>query len=117
MNSLQLFVCILLAGSIGSVLRAFVIALLPRTGLDLVNVLGTLLLAVVVASVGDGRLAEEVAAVLGIGLAGSLTTFSAWIAAIEASAGSGGWVRTIIRGAAVVALCIALTILSFVVVG
>ncbi len=75
---------VLLAGAAGATLRAVVVAARPRSGTTLVNLVGTLLLAVTVALAGSGRLGPEAAAVLGPGLAGALTTFSGWVARVDA---------------------------------
>lgn len=74
----------LAAGALGAVLRAAVVAALPRGGTTAVNVAGTSVLAVSVALAGAGRIAPGIAAVLGLGLAGSLTTFSGWVARVDA---------------------------------
>lgn len=73
----------LLAGALGAVVRAAVVAALPRTGTGLVNVVGTLVLAACWALTGAGRLAPGVAAVVGLGFAGALTTFSGWVARVD----------------------------------
>jgi fluoride ion exporter CrcB/FEX len=75
---------VLAAGAVGSVLRAVAVDVLPRHGTTAVNLAGTLLLAATVALAADGRLGPGTAAVLGLGLSGSLTTFSGWVARIDA---------------------------------
>lgn len=77
---------VVVAGAAGAVLRAVVVAALPRSGITAVNLAGTLLLAAVVALVGADRLGSGPAAVLGLGLSGSLTTFSGWVERVDAGA-------------------------------
>jgi fluoride ion exporter CrcB/FEX len=74
---------VLAAGALGAVVRAVVVAALPRAGTTAVNLVGTVLLAATVALAGDGRLGPGAAAVLGLGLSGSLTTFSGWIERVD----------------------------------
>lgn len=77
----------LVAGALGSVVRAVVVAALPRAGTGFVNVVGTLVLAICWALVGADRLSPDVAAVAGLGFAGALTTFSGWVARVDAGLG------------------------------
>ena len=70
----------LLAGALGAVVRARAVALAPRAGMFLVNVSGTAILALVIVAHGREMLDTGLAVVLGIGLSGSLTTFSSWMA-------------------------------------
>ena len=70
----------LAAGALGAVVRAGVVARAPRAGTAAVNLAGTALLALVVLAHGRGTLDAAVAVVLGVGLSGSLTTFSGWMA-------------------------------------
>jgi len=72
----------LLAGGLGASLRALAVRRSPRAGTALVNVVGTVVLALVLALYGRGVLASGAAVVLGVGLSGSLTTFSGWMAVI-----------------------------------
>ncbi len=69
----------LLAGAAGAVVRALVTAALPRRGTDVVNLAGTLLLALVLVLQGRGAVSTETAFVVSVGFSASLTTFSAWI--------------------------------------
>jgi len=69
----------LLAGAAGAVVRALVTAWLPRQGTDVVNLVGTLLLALVLVLQGRGAIGFDTAFIVGVGFSGSLTTFSAWI--------------------------------------
>ncbi len=72
----------LLAGGVGAVLRAVAIARAPRAGVAIVNVAGTALLALVLVAYGRDLLGTGLAVVLGVGLSGSLTTFSGWMAVL-----------------------------------
>ena len=105
---------VLAAGAGGAVLRAVVVGVLPRTGTAVVNVVGTAVLAVVVALAGTGRLGPTAAAVWGLGLAGSLTTFSGWVVRV-----ADGW-RTapgrtlVLEVAAPVLTGVAITVLALV---
>lgn len=76
------------AGAGGAVLRAVTVAALPRAGTAAVNLVGTALLAGVVALDGGSLLGPVPAAMLGLGFAGSLTTFSGWVERIADGVGS-----------------------------
>ena len=78
------FAATLLAGAAGAVVRALVTAWLPRHGTDVVNLAGTLILALVLALQGRGAIGFEAAFILGVGFSASLTTFSAWIGLVAA---------------------------------
>lgn len=101
-----------LAGGIGAVIRWLVSVRLadraPRgAGTAVVNLAGSLALGVVLAASGHGRLHPDLAAVLGAGLLGSLTTFSTWmVETLEESVGKpcGLWWRTVPAALAGVAL-------------
>jgi len=67
------------AGAVGAVLRALAVGWDRTRGTHAVNVVGSLLLALVVAAERRGTLAPWLALALGAGLAGSLTTFSGWM--------------------------------------
>lgn len=79
-SSVLVVLATLAAGGIGAVIRAAVTARGPRLGTAVVNVVGTALLALVLVALGRGTIGTGTAAVLGIGLSGSLTTFSGWMA-------------------------------------
>ncbi len=72
----------LAAGAVGAALRAWVVAAAPRAGTASVNLLGTALLALVLAGASRELLDAGVAVALGVGLSGSLTTFSGWMALV-----------------------------------
>jgi fluoride ion exporter CrcB/FEX len=74
----------LAAGALGAVVRAAAVARAPRAGTTVVNLAGTLLLALVLVAHGRGAVGGGVAVVVGVGLSGSLTTFSGWIALLVA---------------------------------
>lgn len=69
----------LVAGAVGAVVRAALTGRAPRLGTATANVTGTALLAFVLVALERGAIAVEVAVILGVGLSGSLTTFSGWI--------------------------------------
>jgi fluoride ion exporter CrcB/FEX len=81
-TALMAILATLLAGGVGAVLRAAAIARAPRAGVAIVNVAGTALLALVLVAYGRGLLGTGLAVVLGVGLSGSLTTFSGWMAVL-----------------------------------
>lgn len=70
----------LAAGAVGAVVRALVVVRATRIGTTLVNLAGTLLLALVLVAQDAGALDGTTALIMGVGLSGSLTTFSGWIA-------------------------------------
>jgi fluoride ion exporter CrcB/FEX len=70
----------LVAGGVGAVMRAVLAARAPRAGTTVANLAGTLLLALVLARHARGDIGDATAVVLGVGLSGSLTTFSGWMA-------------------------------------
>jgi fluoride ion exporter CrcB/FEX len=74
----------MLAGGLGAVVRALVSERLPGSGITVVNLAGTLLLALVIVLEGRGSITASTAFVVGVGFSGSLTTFSGWIARIVA---------------------------------
>ena len=73
----------LAAGALGAVVRAALVARAPRAGTAAVNLAGTVLLALVILAQGRGMLDAGPAVVLGVGLSGSLTTFSGWMAVLS----------------------------------
>jgi fluoride ion exporter CrcB/FEX len=102
------------AGALGSVVRAVVVAALPRAGTGLVNVAGTLVLAVCWALVSAGRLDPGAGAVAGLGFAGALTTFSGWVARVDDGLGPAP-VRTLTREVVLpLAAGTALTVAAFI---
>ena len=68
------------AGALGAVVRAALVARTPRAGTAIVNVVGSAGLALILVAYGRGTLSVAAAVVLGVGLSGSLTTFSSWMA-------------------------------------
>ena len=77
--TLAIVAATLVAGAVGSVLRAALVERSARTGTAVANLVGTLLLALVLVANGRGMLGDGAAVALGVGLSGSLTTFSGWI--------------------------------------
>lgn len=104
----------LAAGAGGAVLRAAAVSRSPGIGTDVVNVLGTGLLAVVSVLLGAGRVGVGTAAVLGLGLCGSLTTFSGWIAELDGTASAA---RRALRVVVPLGAAVALTIVANVLIG
>lgn len=80
MSTVLTVIATLAAGGLGAVLRALAVTRAPRSGTALVNLTGTLLLALVIVAHDAGRIGGAGALVLGVGLSGSLTTFSGWVA-------------------------------------
>jgi len=72
----------LLAGAVGAVLRTAVVVRSPRAGTAFVNVVGTAVLALTMVAFRRGLIDVGTAVVLGVGLSGSLTTFSGWMAVL-----------------------------------
>ena len=95
----------LLAGAAGAVIRALVVSRLALHGTHLVNLAGTLLLALVVATHARGSIGASSAVILGVGLSGSLTTFSGWVGGVDAALrppdGTGGTVLRMTTAVAV----------------
>jgi fluoride ion exporter CrcB/FEX len=109
-------VATLVAGAAGAVIRAALTARAPRSGTAAVNVVGTALLASVIVALGRGDIGLELAVVLGVGLSGSLTTFSGWIALL-ADGLQDQPVRTLISDLLVPVLAgIGVTVLAFAIV-
>jgi fluoride ion exporter CrcB/FEX len=75
-------VATVVAGGLAAVVRAAVVRLAPRLGTALVNIIGTLVLALVLVAHGRGVLGVGTVVVVGVGLSGSLTTFSGWMAVL-----------------------------------
>ena len=82
MMAVLIVIATTVAGAVGAVVRATVVARAPRAGTAAVNLTGTALLALVVLAHGRGLLEAGPAVVLGVGLSGSLTTFSGWMAVL-----------------------------------
>jgi fluoride ion exporter CrcB/FEX len=81
-SALSIVIATLFAGGFGAVLRAVAIGRAPRAGVAVVNVAGTAVLAFVLVAYGRGLFGTGVAVALGVGLSGSLTTFSGWMAVL-----------------------------------
>jgi fluoride ion exporter CrcB/FEX len=82
MSALGVVVATLAAGGLGAVVRAAVVARTARAGTAVINVLGSVVLALTLVAYGRGTLGAGAAMVLGVGLSGSLTTFSGWMAVL-----------------------------------
>ncbi len=70
------------AGGLGAVVRSVLVERAPRAGTATANLAGTLLLGLVLVAHARSALSDAGAVVLGVGLSGSLTTFSGWIAVV-----------------------------------
>ena len=106
----------LAAGAVGAVVRAALTTRTPRLGTAAANVTGTALLALVLLALDRGAIAAEAAVVLGVGLSGSLTTFSGWIALL-ADGLQDRPVRTLlIDGLLPLLVAVGVTVLAFAVV-
>ena len=82
LTTIATVVATLVAGAIGAVLRSALVERAARAGTAAANLAGTLLLALVLVAHGRGMLGDGAAIVLGVGLSGSLTTFSGWIGVV-----------------------------------
>lgn len=80
--SIATSIATLIAGGAGAVLRAALVERSARAGTAVANLAGTSLLALVLVAHDGGMLGDGVAVALGVGLSGSLTTFSGWIAIV-----------------------------------
>jgi len=117
MMTLATVAATLAAGAIGAVVRAAVTVRAPRAGTTLVNLAGTLLLALVLVAKAQGTIGTGAAVVLGVGLSGSLTTFSGWMA-IVADGLERRPVRTVVLDVLLPVLAAAaLTVVVFAVLG
>jgi fluoride ion exporter CrcB/FEX len=67
------------AGALGAVVRTALVTRAPRAGTTVANLAGTLLLALVLVAHGRAAIGDATAVALGVGLSGSLTTFSGWM--------------------------------------
>lgn len=117
MNMLLLVVSTLAAGAIGTVLRFTIVRVAPVAGVHAVNVVGTVVLAAVVAQLNVGAIAWQVAVIIGVGFAGTFTTFSAWIVLIERRMHTHPWRTVLIDVVAPVGVSVALTVVTFVIAG
>ena len=106
----------LFAGAVGAVARAALVARAPRAGTAAANLLGTALLGLTLVALGRGTFDAGTAVVLGVGLSGSLTTFSGWLAVLVDGLGSRP-VRTVLVDLLLpTAAAVGLTVLVFAVI-
>lgn len=116
MRTLFVVLATLAAGGVGTVMRFAAVRHNPIIGVHVVNIAGTVLLAVIVALLNAGRIDWPIAVVFGVGFSGALTTFSTWIGLIDERIGANP-VRTVLRDvAAPVVIAVAFTVLVFVLV-
>jgi fluoride ion exporter CrcB/FEX len=103
----------LIAGALGAVVRALVVARLPVHGISVVNLVGTALLALVLVLEGRAAVTAGTAFVVGVGFSGSLTTFSGWMGML-ATRGVTRPLVTLLRDLLLpLAAAVALTVLVF----
>jgi len=107
----------LAAGAAGAVVRAAAVARSPRAGTASVNLAGTALLALVLVALGRGAIGPEVGVVLGVGLSGSLTTFSGWMALLAEGLADQPARTLIVDLVLPVLVAVGLTVIAFAVVG
>ena len=105
------------AGALGAVIRAGLVLRTPRAGTAAVNIVGSVGLALTLVAYGRGTIGVAAAVVLGVGLSGSLTTFSGWMAVL-----ADGFARRPARTVIVdlllpLALSVALTVAVFATLG
>lgn len=105
------------AGALGAVIRAGLVLRTPRAGTAAVNIVGSVGLALTLVAYGRGTIGVAAAVVLGVGLSGSLTTFSGWMAVL-----ADGFARRPARTLIVdlllpLALSVALTVAVFATLG
>ena len=106
----------LLAGALGAVVRAALVARAPRAGTAAVNLAGTLLLALVLVARDRSLIGDAAAVVLGVGLSGSLTTFSGWMAVLAEGAARRPVATVVVDLLLPVVGAVGLTVLVFAVV-
>ena len=117
MSTALVVIATLLAGGLGAVLRALLTTRAPRAGTAAANLAGTLLLALVLVAHGDGLLEGWLALVLGVGLSGSLTTFSGWMALLVDGAADRPWRTVVVDLLLPLLAAVGLTVLVFAVAG
>lgn len=116
MTTFFVLLATLVAGGVATVIRFVVVSKAPIVGVHAVNIVGTVVLAFMVALLNAGRIDWPVALVFGVGFSGALTTFSTWIVLIDARL-SEKPLRTVVADVlAPVLLAVALSVLVFVTV-
>ncbi len=105
------------AGALGAVVRAALVARTPRAGTAIVNVVGSAGLALILVAYGRGTLSVAAAVVLGVGLSGSLTTFSGWMAVLAAGFARRPVVTLLVDLLLPLTISVALTVAVFAVLG
>lgn len=114
MNPVLVVLGTLSAGALGTVMRFMLVRRAPVVGIHGVNVVGTALLAVVVARFNQGAIDWQVAVIVGVGFSGALTTFSSWIVLIDERRKTNAW-RTLVLDVVVpIVLSVAVTVGMFV---
>jgi len=112
-SALATVVATLAAGALGAVVRAAAVRRAPRLGTALVNVAGTAVLAAVLVGYGRGTLGAAATVVLGVGLSGSLTTFSGWMAVLADGVGRRPAVTLLVDLLLPLLVAVALTVVAF----
>ena len=113
MSTFLAVVATLAAGGLGAVLRAVAVARSPRAGTMVANLVGTLVLALTIVAHDAGTLGGPLALVLGVGLSGSLTTFSGWVALLADGLAERPWRTVAVDLLVPVLVAVVLTVLAF----
>jgi fluoride ion exporter CrcB/FEX len=103
----------LVAGGVGAVLRAALVERSARAGTAAANLAGTLILALVLAAHGRGAIGDAATVILGVGLSGSLTTFSGWIGIVVVGLGRRALVTLVVDVLLPLLTAVGLTVLVF----
>jgi len=112
---IAVLIATVVAGALGALVRAAVVARAARAGTHAVNLVGTVLLAGVTVTATRGCIEPWAVLVVGIGFAGALTTFSGWIAVIAARTSAVGRTRAVLVDAVLPTLvAVGLTVAVFV---
>jgi fluoride exporter len=116
-HALLVLLATLAAGAFGAVARSLTIARAPRRGVDVVNIVGTLLLAVTVALHGREMIDDGVVVIVGLGFCGAFTTFSGWMAALVVAGERRPILGPLRRASGPLGLGVGVTVVTFVLLG
>lgn len=106
-------VATLAAGALGAVVRGLAVGRSPRAGTAAVNLVGTIVLALTIVAHDAGTLDGPSALVLGVGLSGSLTTFSGWVGLLADGFAERPWRTGVVDLLLPVLVAVGLTVLAF----